>query len=472
MNIGPSTPLRLLSDSKSFSLPPRPSFAVESNQEPETLSEGPSDTIEPSAIDSKLVHLVPFPTCSVNLITCSSNSGKTHFLDQVIRHRSRFFENASSITHLVYVNGNQRDFSAQHPWASEEEENESANTVGLDITSLSLDEFADYNNILEKNTLLILDDILKLNDDIEFIVKYGAHHFSLASVFIVTQSCLSSPLYSLVGSVHNIVLLFGNTATTRLVQHLIQSFFLCFDTKKYLKSILGLAEKTQDIVILKLNSIASHRLHSTVLAITHVRHLLDSLPYCIVYPEIGHLESLKNKMPRSASAHVPITDEYLDEAFVLLPASQVKHIPDNEDEKPLCHDEKEAKWVKMSALLEEEIQSAFSYKRWNAAKNIAREMLLCNQLCVSENARLVSIEGKPKVYSMIDFLNVVTRKAGPGESSQKVAEYKPLIQVLLKNNMPHSFVINKLLLAGKGHERREHNRHNPKRFRHRHYSMY
>jgi len=492
MKIGESTPLQQQPKSIYSLCLPRPSFA----QQPsiETLSECQSDSTETStpccvnstSISAGLVSIVPFPQCSVNLITCSSNSGKTYFLDQVIRHRTRFFENPPHIKRLVYVNGNQRDFSIQSPWTSSvvvddyQDSQESLNPIDLEVISLSLDEFGENDNsvVLNHNTVLILDDILKPSDQIDYIVKYGAHHSSLAAVFIVTQSCLSSPLYSLLGAVHNIILIFGNSATSRLTQHLVQTYFLCFETKKFLKSIFGLAEKQQDIVVLKLNTIASNRTHSSILAITHIRHLFDPNPYCIVYPEIGHLENLTEQMPKSVSAHANIDDEYLNEAFVLLPASQVKRVQttdkDADDSKLICHDEKETKWNVMSQALEEEIQNAFHYKKWNAAKNIARQMLLCSELCISENARTVAIENKPhKLYSIIDFLNVATRKAGPGERPDKMAEYKPLIQVLLRHNIPHSFIINKLLLPGHSRQRDEpnktfnhHRRHRRRRRRH------
>jgi hypothetical protein len=55
----------------------------------------------------------------------------------------------------------------------------------------------------------------------------------------------------------------------------------------------------------------------------------------------------------------------------------------------------------------------------------------------------------------MDFLNVISRKAGPGEGPEKVAEFKPLIQVLLRHNMPHSYIINKLLLPGQSDRRQD-----------------
>jgi len=287
MHFAWSTPL--LQQPKQVCLP-RPSFAQSPPPPPPPLPPSSPPTV--STAKEHDTHLQPytvFPQCSVNLITCSSNSGKTRFLHRVICHRQRFFQKPDSIRKVIYVNGNQRDLTIQHPWSGDEEES-------LEFVSLALDEFSDFASVLESNVLLILDDILQPSEAVQFIIKYGAHHFQLASVFIVTQSCLGSPLYSLIGSVHNCILLFGNSATTRLAQHLIQSFFLCTDTKKYLKSIFGLAEKTQSIVVLKLNAVASYRPHSLILALADVQQLFESEnPFCWLYPELSHRETMEQR---------------------------------------------------------------------------------------------------------------------------------------------------------------------------------
>jgi len=200
-----------------------------------------------------------------------------------------------------------------------------------------------------------------------------------------------------------------------------------------------------------------------------VRHLFDPIPYCIVYPELGHLDILSPAMPKTLSANLSLDEEYLNEAFVLLPASRVQKQTEESDTKMMCRDEKEEKWNEMATLLEDEIKSAFNYKRWNGAKNLARQMLLCPSFCFSGDARTVAIENKPKkLYSVIDFINVATRRNAPGERPEKVAEYKPLMQVLLRNNVPHSFILNRLLLpesrgGGDYHRpfRRRYKRHTP-----------
>lgn len=451
---------------------PRPSFAATTSNSSLLLPAEEKTSVEDlkpfDNNSSNWITCVPFPLCSVNLITCSSNSGKTHFLNQVIRHRHRFFESSTSIKRIVFINGNQRDLSVQHPWTVDSDNpSDTETSIDLEVLSLSLDDFTDIATILQPRDILILDDILKVNEDIQFIIKYGAHHYSLSAVFVVTQSCLSSPLYSLLSPVHSIVLLFGNSTTTRLAQHLVQFFFFCSETKKYLKSIFALAEKTHDTVILKLNTIASNRFHSNILAFTRVQGLFVEPPkvaYCFMYPELSHIESLSQKMPDSNVAELPLEGEYLKEAFVLVPVHRVRQVQQAEAQggnssSQLCGSDKEKEWIAFNRYLKTEIESAFPFRRWTPAMNLAREILQCDDFCISSDFRTISTkQNQKRLFSIIDFLNIATRKAGPGENRDKVNQYRPLVQVLLKNNIPQTFIINKLLLPGPSDSRRNNNR--------------
>ena len=415
---------------------PRPSFA---QSPPKAPSPPPPSTTEDK--DLELQSYSVFPQCSVNLITCSSNSGKTRFLHQVIRYRHRFFQQPDLIQRIIFVNCNQRDLTIQHPWTGEEEEE------SLEFISLTLEEFSNFVSDLKINDLLVLDDILQLDNTIQYIINYGAHHIQLASVILVSQSCLGSHLYSLIKSVHNLILLFGNSATTRLAQHLIQSFFLCTDTKAYLKSIFSTAEKTQSTLALKLNSIASYRPHSKILALADVQQLFDSTnPHCWAYPELSYKETMEQEST-NYQAEMALSGERFTDAFVLLPASQVRKRPQATSSQDDCAKEKEQKWNEMTSFLEAEIESIFPFKKWNAAKNLCRSLLRCNELCISPDYSTVFLREKPKMtFSIVDFLVAASRKAGPGESVHKVSVYKPLVQVLLRNNIPQAFIVNKLML--------------------------
>ena len=236
---------------------------------------------------------------------------------------------------------------------------------------------------------------------------------------------------------------------------------MCPDTKAYLKAIFGIAEKQQDTVVLKLNSIASNRLHSRILALTRVQGLFANCsdqhslpPFCFVYPELNHWEYLSQTMSNSIIGDMSIegAGPHLKEAFVLLPASRVRQqdlgeLSEGGDK--LCANEKQKKWNEMALYLEHEIESTFPLKKWNAAKNLTREILRCNELCISTDFRSVFISNKPRSsYPIIDFLNAAIRKSGPNELPDKVAMYRPLVQVLLKHNVPLAFILNKLMLPG------------------------
>jgi len=74
----------------------RPSFAASSPSSSSPPVKN-SETAKPILEDSQPLAYAPFPTCSINLISCASNSGKTQFLTQVIQQRQKFFQDWSRI---------------------------------------------------------------------------------------------------------------------------------------------------------------------------------------------------------------------------------------------------------------------------------------------------------------------------------------------------------------------------------------
>jgi len=429
----------------------RPSFAAASNPpslsdpiaEPRPLLPVPVSTLP----EPKPLAFAPFPTCSINLITCASNSGKTQFLTRVIQQRQKFFQDWHRISRIIYVNGNLRHSSIVHPWID--------TPLGLEVVSLALEDFKDPTASVLPFDVVVIDDLLAVSSDVEYLCKYGAHHHQLY-LFLITQACLSSPLYGLLRLTHSLVLLFGNSATSRLAQHLVITFFLCSDTKKYLKAIFSIAERQQDVVILKTNAVASYRPHLDVLALTRVQKLFDSdWPYCFVYPELGRADNLWQEMASSSHAMAeipPLDGDYLEQAFVLVPVNRLSQRSETTESLPStkneCITDEEENWNKMAIFLENEISHVFPPRRWQAVKNLARSMLQCPGLCITSNFRMVHPINKPKQQvSIIDFLHFSSRKSGPGErQSDKVLKFKPLVNILLRHNVPESFIVNRLLL--------------------------
>jgi hypothetical protein len=325
-------------------------------------------------------------------------------------------------------------------------------------------------------------------------------------VFLVTQSCLGNPLYSLLKSVHNLVLLFANNSTSTLARHVKSTFFLSPDTRNCLEDIFAHAEKTKSTVVLKINSVATSAVHRSVLAFSGVEGLFaeqprqrqrgqqlsatdapaavteastatTTIPFCTVFVETKNREDML-QATRTRKVRLPAKSVSAgfasDEAFVLVPLQNVqvgeKDDDDDDDDDNDDDDDDDAsgttakkkkkvclrkQWDEMNRQLESDIETGFDFAKWNVAKNLMREILKCPQVCISSDFRLAYVNRQE--FSIIDFLQVATRKSGPGEASDEgngrrrpgrpdfVASFVPLLAVLLANHAPVSYVKNKRL---------------------------
>ena len=456
---------------------------------------------------------LPFPRASVNLITCASNSGKTHLLQKIFLHPGAFIEDHASIRRVIYINCNKRDIGFIHPWhhhaatqqqqdkqqqqeqerQQEQQPDLAANlhspsppsVINFELLSLGIEELGEFEDVVERGDVVILDDLLILSEAVHHLVNYAAHHYNL-TVFIVTQSCLASPLYSLVSSVHNIVLFFKNSSTLRLAHHLLHQYFYCSATKKYLRDIFAQAERDKCILVLKINCVATSPHHKAVLAYSHIESLFadpaaatSPPPHCRVYPELGYREAFmeetalrKIKMPAKLAASLHASG---DDTFILVPARNVLVQEEEEEEEDKDEDEEEGakkrkkgsaclqrEWEEMVEFLEAEIESSFPFKRWIHAKNLLRELLRCPDLCITADYKLCFIKdhkrknsatgvaaaaAKHVHFSIVDFLNLATRHSAPGEmTSEKIFNFVPLVRVLLAHAIPHTYIQNKMLL--------------------------
>jgi predicted ATPase len=399
-----------------------------------------------------LDQFAPFPRASVNLITCASNSGKTHLLQKIFHSPGAFIEDHASIRRIIYINCNKRDIGFIHPW-----QQDPLDEGAFELITLGIEQLSEFEDVVERGDAVILDDLLTLSEAIYHLINYAAHHYNL-TVFIVTQSCLASPLYSLVSSAHNIVLFFKNSSTSRLAHHLLHQYFYCSATKKYLRDIFAQAERDKCILVLKINCVATSPHHKAILAYSHIEGLFeDTLPHCRVYPELGYREAVmeeaslrKIKVPAKLAASLSGSD-----TFILVPAKNVL-VEEEEEEEEGEKMKKEASclqrdWEEMVEFLENEIESSFPFKRWIHAKNLLRELLRCSDLCISADYRLCLIKNqsasKQKHFSIVDFLNLATRHSAPGEMlSQKMLDFVPLVRILLAHAIPHTYIPNKILL--------------------------
>jgi hypothetical protein len=318
------------------------------------------------------------------------------------------------------------------------------------LITLGIEQFSKFEEVVERDDAVILDNLLMLSEAVHHLINYAAHHYNL-TLFIVTQSCLASPLYSLLSSVHNIVLFFKNSSTSRLAHHLLHQFFHCSETKKYLQRIFGKAKRDKCILVLKINCIATSLRHKAILAYSHIERLFeDTLPHCQVYLELGYREAIMEETSlRKITVPAKLAASLGSETFLLVPASNVIVKKEEDAEKGVTCPQRE--WEEMVEFLENKIESSFPFKRWIHAKNLLKELLRCKDLCISADYRLCFIKkpsaSRQKHFSIVDFLNLATRHSAPGEMlSQKMLDFVPLVRILLAHAIPHTYIQNKILL--------------------------
>ena len=400
-------------------------------------------------VASHSTQLPVFARQSINLLTGSSNSGKTQLLLSILRDRQRFFP-AGAAKNVIYVHCNfkNRDAPLENPFENE-----------LDL-SVDIFNLYDVNltALLNPGAVVILDDVVELTPEIKHMLTYATHHHDV-TLFMVTQGLLKSELFRALYQVHNLVLNFGNTATVNLGRLIVKQFFMDRETKDRLLEIFGLSHKHRMTVVLKLNEVASApEAYKNVLCFANIDQLCDSnRPYCLVYPRVGSEEVFEESMN--------FGPEVKEDTFVVVKAQHVRkkrkrdEASEEEDEEESGpeskHDKKkikkeeteeEERWNDMYQTVVEQVRLAFKPNKWSSVIFLLKEILRVKKFILSskeDGFRSVLIKGKKKLrISLIDFLNVLSRRSYPNEDTSKFSVFVPFVKLLLANRVPLSFIKN------------------------------
>ena len=354
----------------------------------------------------------------------------------MLRHREKFFE-AGAAKSILYVNCNMHN-TKENPFENYEDELPP-------ISVYNLSEIEDVSAVVRKKQIVILDDVVHLSDPILYMVTYAANHHDLI-VFVVNQGCISNKMFELVYKVHSIIMLFRNSSSANLANHLLAHFFISKEKKNYLKKIFGRAEQLKTSVVLKLNAVASSSYaYKKILAFADIEQLfVKEKPHCLVFPEPEEIDEIKE-----LSEKMNFGSNVANDDFVLVQAKHVKRSESGVDgEKELkgqaCS--KKSEWDLMYQTVVDEIQSTFPPKRWNSIINVFKEVLRVKQFCISQDFRTLLIRNSKKNrVSIIDFLTLATRRSHPNESREKFLPYLPFVKLLIKNGIPSTFLKNQKL---------------------------
>ena len=173
-------------------------------------------------IEGTSINICLFPPQSINLISATTNSGKTYFITEILNNPHLFFVK-NSIHNVYYINANSQALNDP--------------PVIDHLNLLSLDDI-EFFDLFESNDVIIIDDLLFLTPELIQFLKYTVHHKNLI-VFLITQNLIGDKLFALTYLIHNIVLILRSSAAVRIALELLQRFFIANDTKLYLKNIIS-----------------------------------------------------------------------------------------------------------------------------------------------------------------------------------------------------------------------------------------
>ena len=382
---------------------------------------------------------VPFFPQSVNVISATTNSGKTSLLINILKQRNFCFIRPFSKVVVILCNP-KVDGSIYQELADD----------SLEVDICYLEDFSPDENLSE-NALVIFEDVSRLSDPILECINVNAHHLDLASLFIVCQSIFAEEDFkSLLSLAHRIFIYFSGTGGTKLAQYIRKFFFVNAELKEYFGRIISYGESHKVIVLFELNEIA-RKDKPHFLALAGFENLFNqdtaenNMGHTLVFPHLHKQNMYENEFGDNNAEIEGIDPSTLPRgSYLLVKAENVtkktkkgKTVSDNMTE---C----EKDWEHLNNMLKDDIES-LNLRQQRPARDLAKSMLSSKSFCISKNGKTVFIANQPKTkIVLMDFLNVASRASGPNEIPEAI--YVLFANMLLKSKTPRFFIKNKSLL--------------------------
>lgn len=388
---------------------------------------------------STLLEFNVFPRNSVNVVVGPTHIGKTHFVNKLVNNFKVYF--TGPVGRILIILCNER----VQPLTFDAE-------IDIPIEQIPLSDFAPYS--LEAHDLVVIDDLQSVTAPIKETFNVGAHHYNLASLFIITHDVVGSSNFELLRKCHRIFFFMNASSNIRQVLYIIRHFYHDPEIKNYLFSVAGFCESEKEVLAIELSPVINSSKHfQAVLAFSHITSLLDK-GYFFLYP----YPSWGKKYTDTFSTFASVTNM---ESFPEMPANTPQPIlvavpvsnvlaataADNNQDKTQVKCSEQKQWEDTIQEIEENIESYFPPPRWQTIKNLAKEILRNKEFCVKTDGKTFHLKDRPRTeVSMIDFLAIATRRAGPMEQPGNWKVYAMHVDTLLRNNAPKDLFKNKLLI--------------------------
>ena len=358
----------------------------------------------------------PFPRNSVNLVTGPTKTGKTYFVTQLLHHYKLYFE--GPVNRIIFVQCNDRIQPLDLP--------------GLNVEQFPLSQF-DPDQLLEHD-LVIIDDLQALTESIRLTISVCAHHYNLASLFIITHSLLDNTKnFELLTLCHRVFLFLKGTAGVRLLKRLKVRFFQDPEVQQVLESIVPYCQRKNQVLGLELNPLATVEDNLGIIGFSHLTSL-PTLGYCIIYARP------QTTMDYTEDTHHLRVDSELAQDFdepdlpsFALVAVSAKSILASKPVQSTPHCSEAQQWNETLEEIETLIENYFKPNRWTDCKNLAREILRFPDYCIYTDGRYFHRVDKPKnKISLLDFLGDVTRRISDKEKPKTKLwhQFKPYVKDL------------------------------------------
>lgn len=420
---------------------------------------------------NSLRYFLPFPKKSSTLLTASSRAGKSSYLKFILEHNYLFFEDP--IHHIIILHcslhSDYYEFDFSHL--------ESLSWPEPVVEQLPFNDF-DFA-LLEPNSIVVVEDLIGVSQPIKHLVNVLTSHTPLMHCFLVTHSCLGSSHFDLLSLVHRIILFCACSAVSRLSNYIIRTFFGDEVVRSYLKRILNVSERSDDVLHLELNIVDSPTGQSGHLCCSSLKDYYDK-GYCIVYPRLNKSHMYQDRTDEIQEAEVndpsklPAEDRLLDESFVILNANQVrllrKQVNEVEDvesnhsdqdmfddlessvvgdsKQPVDVKKNKKAWDKLTTEIHKEVLGYLEPTKQFKGTSLLKQVLANDKILISEDGKSMKLKTKSNHVCIVDYILTALRPAGPNEHESKDYQgFREITQALLEHKQtPVSLFRNKMFL--------------------------
>ena len=416
----------------------------------------------------------PFPAASSTLIVAPPYTGKSYFVKQVLESQELYFE--KPVARVIVINCDERVkfYELEKPPSGDKER-------PLPIVRQFVWDTFD-SGILEEGDVVLVDDLQVITPRVRELITALTHHCFLGHLFVICHGVLGTRMYELLSYVHRVCLFTASTAVVRLGLYIVQRFYVDAELKDFLKTVLGICERQQEILLLEINSLPGNvqPYHVALSHLTKLRNPEASFAMAYSYPSRSALYDKLAREKRIARVTPTLLEalppkEFMPRgSFLILNPSNVQELRDagetacaavtedtareeNGSDVDDCLEKQTAEWDEAVAELETRIEDFVDPKggKWLSAKNLLKEILRNANICILENRKEMMLEYRDSTrVSVLDFITNAIRRAGPSEeetrgNSSEYRLYRLYVESLLRNLCPRSLFKNKMMLSGR-----------------------